>query len=222
MDLFWVIDFCFFVFCFYNASRFLFYLVSLRHSVLTKDHSQEPFILYFVDVPRFSGEKKGEKRNETKRMEKISHQRKKFIHQGRTIYEWEQTLEEVVVIVEPPKGVRGSNIDCRVTSTKVILGLKGAPKPYLEEELWGRAKASESFWTLEDGMINVTVAKAERGVAWAAAFKAHVDRADGGFVAQEDARKELLLERFQEEHPGFDFSSAQFSGAAPDPSTFMR
>jgi hypothetical protein len=30
-----------------------------------------------------------------------------------------------------------------------------------------------------------------------------------------------MLERFQEENPGFDFSQAQFSGNAPDPKTFM-
>ena len=27
--------------------------------------------------------------------------------------------------------------------------------------------------------------------------------------------------RFQEEHPGFDFSGAEFSGSAPDPRKFM-
>lgn len=39
-------------------------------------------------------------------------------------------------------------------------------------------------------------------------------------VAMEE-RKSLMRERFQAEHPGFDFSGADFSGAAPDPATFM-
>jgi hypothetical protein len=38
---------------------------------------------------------------------------------------------------------------------------------------------------------------------------------------EEEARRQLMLERFQLEHPGFDFSGAEFSGAAPDPRTFM-
>ena len=31
-----------------------------------------------------------------------------------------------------------------------------------------------------------------------------------------------MLERFQTEHPHFDFSGAQFSGDVPDPRTYMR
>jgi len=34
-------------------------------------------------------------------------------------------------------------------------------------------------------------------------------------------QKKLLLERFQEEHGGFDFSDAQINGNVPDPRTFM-
>ena len=30
-----------------------------------------------------------------------------------------------------------------------------------------------------------------------------------------------MLERFQEEHPGFDFSNAEFNGSIPNPRTFM-
>jgi hypothetical protein len=31
----------------------------------------------------------------------------------------------------------------------------------------------------------------------------------------------MLLERFQAEHPGFDFSGAEVTGAVPDPRTFL-
>lgn len=40
-------------------------------------------------------------------------------------------------------------------------------------------------------------------------------------LAQEESRKQMMLERFQQENPGFDFSNAEFNGAAPDPRTFM-
>lgn len=42
---------------------------------------------------------------------------------------------------------------------------------------------------------------------------------DAATVGEE--QKTLMLERFQAEHPGFDFSGAEFSGSAPDPRTFM-
>jgi len=38
---------------------------------------------------------------------------------------------------------------------------------------------------------------------------------------QSEVQKSLMLERFQEENPGFDFSGASFNGAVPDPKTFM-
>ena len=46
------------------------------------------------------------------------------------------------------------------------------------------------------------------------------DAAD--IMSHEADRKRLLLERFQAEHPGFDFSSASMDGHVPDASTFLR
>lgn len=40
-------------------------------------------------------------------------------------------------------------------------------------------------------------------------------------MAQEATKRQMMLERFQEENPGFDFSGAEFNGSAPDPRTFM-
>ena len=41
-------------------------------------------------------------------------------------------------------------------------------------------------------------------------------------LATEDVKRQMLLERFQAEHPGFDFSGAEVNGQVPDPRTFMR
>jgi hypothetical protein len=38
---------------------------------------------------------------------------------------------------------------------------------------------------------------------------------------KQDIQKSLLLERFQQENPGFDFRDAEFNGSVPDPRTFM-
>ena len=40
-------------------------------------------------------------------------------------------------------------------------------------------------------------------------------------AAEEAEKARLMKERFAEEHPGLDFSGAEFNGAAPDPSKFM-
>ena len=38
---------------------------------------------------------------------------------------------------------------------------------------------------------------------------------------EEEEKKRMMLERFQAEHPGFDFSGAEFNGAVPDAHKFM-
>jgi hypothetical protein len=40
-------------------------------------------------------------------------------------------------------------------------------------------------------------------------------------IQKEEIKKKLLLERFQEEHSGFDFSDAEVNGNVPDPRDFM-
>jgi hypothetical protein len=70
----------------------------------------------------------------------------------------------------------------------------------------------------EDGELHITLTKASRGEPWPAAFAAH---APADVPEPPDAGR-LLLERFAEDHPGFDFSSASLTGAAPDPRTFLR
>ena len=40
-------------------------------------------------------------------------------------------------------------------------------------------------------------------------------------MQEEATKQQMMLERFQEENPGFDFSNAEFNGAAPNPRTFM-
>ena len=138
---------------------------------------------------------------------------------GRVAYEWEQTLDAVSVYVRAPPGARGRDLDVPLEPTRARVGVKGNA-PYMEHELWARVKASESTWTLADGELALTLVKATRGEAWRSPFAAHGDASD----AKEDERdkQRLMLERFQAENPGFDFSDASFNGqTVPDASTFM-
>ena len=61
--------------------------------------------------------------------------------------------------------------------------------------------------------------KAVEGATWGGVFKGH-EEADA--TATEADKKSILLERFQSEHPGFDFRGADVTGTVPDASKFMQ
>ncbi|KAL4446345.1 hypothetical protein ABPG77_003152 [Micractinium sp. CCAP 211/92] len=144
--------------------------------------------------------------------------RHRFQHNGQTVYEWEQEYSEVSIFIQVPEGVRAKQLDISIQPHHLRVGIQGLP-PYLDKPLGGAVKASDSLWTLEDGTLHIQLAKAEEGTTWASAIAGHELQAD----EQQADQKRLLLERFQAEHPGFDFSSAEFTGGSvPDPRTFMR
>jgi hypothetical protein len=157
-----------------------------------------------------------------------------FEYNGNPVYEWEQKLEEVTMFVKPPPFVqKGNQIRCTIGAARLQLGLVGATNNqwFLNEETFGLVDVGESTWSLEDDedgntnsgqkkVICIYLIKAQKGVLWDAALKGNtavtLDPA-----AQEQVRKDLLLERFQEENPGFDFQDAEFNGSVPEARTFM-
>ena len=152
-------------------------------------------------------------------MDKIETKRLKYQHQGRTIYEWEQTLEEVHVYIEVPEGVRSKMLDVRITASQLRIGLRGNP-PFLDEDTYGPVVEAESFWMMNDGEITVNLQKMRKGETWDAALKGRGGASVDPFTKQE-IQKQLMLERFREENPGFDFSGADFNGMVPDARSFM-
>ena len=113
-----------------------------------------------------------------------------------------QKLPELSVTIEP---------------TKLTIGIKGNP-PFLSEELGGTVKASESFWMIEDDELHIQMCKMRKAETWSCACKGHQTMDP---VTQTEVQKNILMERFQEENPGFDFSQAQMNGNVPDPRQFM-
>ena len=166
--------------------------------------------------------------------------RYQFKHEGRVIYEWEQSLEDVTVYVTPPPGVVPDMIDCRLTPQHLTLGIRGNP-PFLDEPTGGPIIQKESYFYMSDGELVIYMSKMRKGETWegALATRGKVDP----FTRQE-IQRDMMLERFQvrflfcrasffwcvsgtrraraqEEHPGFDFRSAEFNGQVPDPRAFM-
>ena len=138
---------------------------------------------------------------------------------GRTIYEWEQTIEEVSVYIRTPPGARAADLDVRIGASSLSVGIKGNPNPYLQHDTFAPVVTGDSTWTLDGTELCITLAKARQGEPWTAVFAGHEGTMSG--AAEQAERKRLLLERFQAEHPGFDFSGAEMSGEAPDAHTFM-
>ena len=58
-------------------------------------------------------------------------QRRTFTYEGRDIYEWEQSMQEVLVYLNPPAAVTADMIDCKITVQRLVIGLKGNP-PFLD------------------------------------------------------------------------------------------
>ena len=84
--------------------------------------------------------------------DKIAYKRLQYTHQGRKIYEWEQSLEELHVFIELPPGVTAKAIACDIKAASMTLGLKGNP-PFLSESFESSVDSSDSYWTVEDGSL---------------------------------------------------------------------
>ena len=135
---------------------------------------------------------------------------------GTPVYSWDQTISEVNIFVVVPPGVRAKDISCVIKINHLCFGLIGNP-PFLDMDMAGQVKVSESYWTLEDGTLHITLTKSQEGEPWPSALQGHgLDAA-----SQQVEQQRLLLERFQVEHPGFDFSGATVNGEAPNARTFM-
>lgn len=90
--------------------------------------------------------------------------RHQFVHDGKVIYEWDQTLQEVNMYVDVPPGVTGKHLTCSIGTNRLAFGLK-EQKPFLDQELFAPVKQSESFWTLEDGTLHINLTKLQAGQA---------------------------------------------------------
>jgi hypothetical protein len=64
-------------------------------------------------------------------MDKIEYKRIKYEHQGRVVYEWEQSLEEIHCYIAPPPGIAARQFDIHIAAKHLRVGIKGNP-PFLD------------------------------------------------------------------------------------------
>jgi hypothetical protein len=125
--------------------------------------------------------------------------RLRFEHEGRLIYEWEQSLDEVNIYIIPPPGLKAKDIDIVIQHDRLKIGVKGTP-PFIDEATGGQVKKDESFWTLVDNEVNINFQKAKKGATWDCALvgvNGQNTKIDD--FTKEEAKKNIMLQRFQEE-----------------------
>lgn len=67
--------------------------------------------------------------------------RQAFVHDGQTVYEWEQNLNDVLVYIRPPPGIKASMLACKIDSGHISLGIKGNPPFINVRGFWGCARS---------------------------------------------------------------------------------
>ncbi|XP_065044748.1 uncharacterized protein LOC135676938 [Musa acuminata AAA Group] len=165
-----------------------------------------------------TGSRRRRTREEGVMAEKLApDKRHSFSHGGQKVFEWDQTLDEVNIYIDLPANVPKKLFYCKIQSAHIELGIKGNP-PYLNHDLACPVKTDSSFWTLEDEIMHVTLQKRDKGQTWSSPI---LGQGALDPYSADLEQKRLMLQRFQEENPGFDFSQAQFTGTCPDPRTFM-
>eukprot|EP00741_Cyanophora_paradoxa_P010736 tig00020538_g10378.t1 len=137
---------------------------------------------------------------------------------------WSQTRNEVHIMLPAPPGTRGKDVLVEFKPSSLKAGLKGQPL-MIEGQLGGLTKPEDSIWTLEDVTqrpedgkeIRIVLQKGKEHDVWNFLVPAHgLDP----FKAEE-MQKKMMLEKFQAESPGFDFSGAEFTGQVPSNPYFM-
>jgi hypothetical protein len=173
-----------------------------------------------------------------------------YLYNGSMVYEWEQSLQEVTLyIMAPPFLLQDpKRIVCTIASNHLVLGQQQQQQQqqqrnpdtplhyFLDEDTWQTVDVRESTWCIEDSCIVIYLHKANKGIVWETVLKGRQDSTDTADVTAdvttgtagtldpgqlETVRQQLMLERFQEENPGYDFRDAAFNGSVPDPRTFM-
>jgi hypothetical protein len=159
------------------------------------------------------------------------------------IYSWEQSFDTIDIYISLPSHITtAKQLNIQIQSSHIIVGLKSTSQPYISHDLYDTVDVSESLWTVDlnknntyrkknnnnvdsndeqsAGQLHIALTKADVGSTWLSVFKGHdvnVNDAD-----KENLKSSMLLERFQREHPGFDFSNAVVSGQVPEAKTFMN
>jgi len=137
-------------------------------------------------------------------------------------YTWSQTIDDVLVSIPlGPGSFRGRDLIVEIKSQTLKIAMKATPgSPITDGPLFAAVMSNDAVWTIEDGKIELILPKAKKHEAWRYVVRGD---AEADPVTFQEMEKRMMLEKFQKEHPGFDFSGAEFSGQVPkDPAAFGK
>src|SRR3989338_4863691 len=127
-------------------------------------------------------------------------------------YEWKQSRNEVFLRFPVSAGKKGRDIRVDTTLNTIWAGLK-SDSPVLNGKLSSNIIPDDTLWTLNDeSVVEIVLVKAKHHESWKSVLEGK-DEVD--LFTQEEMNKKMMLEKFQAEHPGFDFSGAEFTGQVP-------
>ncbi|KAG0208415.1 hypothetical protein BGX28_000633 [Mortierella sp. GBA30] len=100
--------------------------------------------------------------------------RKKEAEEQATLpYKWRQTLVDVDILVQVPKGTRGKDLIVDIKKKSLKVGLKGQPL-IIEGALFKDIKLEDSTWTLDNQEeINIHLEKAKGTEWWKCVVEGH-------------------------------------------------
>ena len=90
-----------------------------------------------------------------------------------TRYKWTQTIDECSVLVGLPDGLRGKDLEVKITPTSLYVKSKkplpdgvGGDKPctFLEGKLVQKVRADDSTWSVEGGVVIVVLDKLQKSL----------------------------------------------------------
>ncbi|KAK2197543.1 bifunctional CS domain/NudC family/HSP20-like chaperone [Babesia duncani] len=145
-----------------------------------------------------------------------------YLFSGGMSYSWEQSFDGVTLSIGIPPGTTKFDVSINFSpnTLDVEIANRGTESPIkFGGQLFSNIDTCESTWTLEKDSCQIYLYKAKPGEVWGFLFKGQ-EALDP--MKLENDRKRLLLERFQLEHPSFDFSDAEINGRIPEPRTFMK
>ncbi|KAF9419566.1 hypothetical protein BGZ94_009365 [Podila epigama] len=88
-------------------------------------------------------------------------------------YKWKQSLGDVDVTIEVPKGTRGKDVIVEIKKKSLKAGLKGQT-PIIEGQLSKEVKLEDSTWTLDDQKeINIHLEKVKGNEWWKSVIEGH-------------------------------------------------
>mmetsp|Transcript_129714 Transcript_129714/g.225356 ORF Transcript_129714/g.225356 Transcript_129714/m.225356 type:complete len:251 (+) Transcript_129714:111-863(+) len=111
-----------------------------------------------------------------------------YIHDGRVVYEWDQSPKAVIVYIKPPKGMTKGDLDIRIASRHLRVGRKDKPS-FLAEETYDLVNEQMSSWCLRsNGELQIILRKARRGL-WPVLLM-HTDAGNRKFAKDSKKRQE--------------------------------